>query len=174
MTRSPAADPARVAAFLERLAGLAYPGPGRVAHLFETPAPGRHVARPFVRAVPGRGFAGDHPRKSWYRGALVPGREVSAVAREVLTVLGVAPVVVGDNLITEGFDLASLSPGDRVRVGEVLLEGSERPHRVCTVFRDRTSPEAFAAIGRERYRGVLFRVREGGVIRVDDRLERVP
>ena len=161
-------DRARVAAWLKTLAQGPPVGPGRVALLFETPAPGVHVARARVEAVPGKGFAGDHARKSFYRGGLVPGREVTAVTIEVLRILDVDPVLVGDNLITEGFDLAALEPGDRIRVGDVVLERSDRPHQACTVFRDRTTPEAFAAISRGRYRGALFCVRWGGTIRVGD------
>lgn len=143
---------------------------GRVAHLVETPSPGVHLSRERVQVVPGKGFAGDHERKSFYKGALVPGREVTAVALEVLDVLGVDPIVVGDNLITEGFDLSVLEPGDLVAVGEVVLERSPREHRPCTVFRDRTYPEAFAAISRQRFRGALFTVRRGGTLRVGDKI----
>ncbi len=160
-----------VGALLKKLVAVRYSGYGTVAYLVETPAPGRHVSRESVRAVPGKGFAGDHERKSFYRGALVPGREVTAIAAEVLAVLGVAPLVVGDNLITEGIDLGRLEPGDRLRVGEVVLVRSDRAHRPCTVFRDRTSPEAFAAVGRERYRGALFTVAAGGTMRVGDAIE---
>ncbi len=145
---------------------------GTVALLVETPRPHEHVARDAVTAVPGKGFAGDHGRKSFYLGKHVPGREVSAVALDTLRVLGVAPLVVGDNLITEGFDLAALEPGDRVRVGEAVLVRSEREHRPCSVFRERTSAEAFAVVRQARYRGALFIVEEGGVIRTGDAIER--
>lgn len=141
--------------------------------LVETPVPGCHETRQAVSVVPGKGFAGDHSRKSFYRGALVPGREVTAVALEVLQVLGVDPVVVGDNLITEGIDLGALEPGDRLQIGEVVLVRSDRPHRPCTVFRDRTSPEAFAAISEARYRGTLFTVGCGGEIRQGDAIRRI-
>ena len=92
---------------------------------------------------------------------------------EVLQILGVDPVVVGDNLITEGFDLACLEPGDLVQAGDVMLERSPRAHRPCMVFHDRTSPEAFAVVSRKRYRGALFVVRRGGTLRVGDPLTRV-
>lgn len=141
---------------------------GTVDRLVETPRPHEHVERESVRLVPGRGCAGDHDRKSFYKGRFVPGREVSAMSGDVLDVLGVDPVVVGDNLITRGVDLAALSPGDRVTVGAVTLERSRRAHRPCTVFRDRTSPEAFAALDGDRHRGALFVVRTPGTIHVGD------
>ncbi|NBC16813.1 MAG: sulfurase, partial [Bacteroidetes bacterium] len=69
---------------------------------------------------------------------------------------------------------ATLEPGDRVAVGdEVILARSPRPHQPCTVFRDRTSPEAFAVVSRERHRGALFIVERGGTILQGDRLERL-
>lgn len=170
---SPAIDRRRVAAYLHALERVAYADEGRVALLVETPEPGRHVARDEVTAVPGKGFAGDHARKSFYRGALVPGREVTALNAEVLRVLGVDPVVVGDNLVVEGIDLSVLEPGDRLRVGEVVLRRSDRAHRPCTVFRDRTSPEAFAVVSQGRFRGTLFVVEEGGRIRRGDPVVRI-
>lgn len=167
-------DRARVAALLEELGQLALsPERGRVALLVESPASGQHEVRAEVDVVPGKGFAGDYPRKSFYKGALVPGREVTAVSAEVLRVLEVDPVVVGDNLITEGFDLSTLEPGDEVQAGAVRLVRSEQPHRPCLTFRDRTSPEAFAAISRARYRGALFSVKEGGPLQAGETIRRV-
>lgn len=141
---------------------------GRVAMLVETPVPHRHVRRDEVVVVEGKGFSGDHPEKSFYKGEYVPGREVSAISAEVLRILGVDPVVIGDNLITEGVDLGMLEEGDLVEVGDVLLERSPRAHRPCRTFRNRTSGEAFAAVSRDRYRGALFAVRGGGTIREGD------
>ncbi len=158
----------QVSELVARLVALEFGRNGRVAHLVETPSPGTHLSRSSVQVIPGKGFAGDHERKSFYKGELVPGREVTAVSLEVLQVLGVDPIVVGDNLITEGFDLAALEPGDLVEAGGIILERSSREHRPCTVFRDRTSPEAFAAISREWFRGALFTVRQGGILRQGD------
>ncbi len=163
-----------IEAHLAALARIGWQREGRVWGLFETPAPGVHERRTVVTVLPGKGCAGDHPEKSFYRGRLVPGREVSAVSIEVLRVLGVDPFVVGDNLVTAGIDLRALAPGDCVQVGvEVVLRRSDRPHQVCTVFRDRTSPEAFAVMGRG-YRGALFVVARGGRMREGDVIRPVP
>ncbi len=159
--------------YIEQLERLDLGDTGWVEMLVETPQPHRHAEREEVRAIPGRGFVGDHDRKSFYKGAFVPGREVSAIAADVLDVFGVDPVVIGDNLITRGFDLAALEPGDRVEVGTALLERSTRPHKPCTAFRNRTSPEAFAAVSRDRYRGALFVVRTPGTISTGDPIRRV-
>ena len=65
-------------------------------------------------------------------------------------------------------------PGDRVRVGAtVVLARSPRAHRPCTVFRDRTSPEAYAVVREQRHRGALFVVEAGGTIHVGDVIERI-
>ena len=174
MQTSPSIDRDEADALIETLHQLDLGDTGRVTLLVETPQPHRHATPDSVRAILGRGFAGDHARKSFYKGAFVPGREVSAVAREVLDAIGVEPSVIGDNLITEGIDLMALEPGDRVRVGEeVLLERSQRPHDPCVAFRERTSPEAFAAVSQDRFRGALFVVRRPGTIRVGDAIERV-
>lgn len=174
MQTSPSIDRDEADALIETLHQLDLGDTGRVALLVETPQPHRHATPDSVQAIPGRGFAGDHARKSFYKGAFVPGREVSAVAREVLDAIGAEPSVIGDNLITEDIDLMALEPGDRVRVGEeVLLERSQRPHDPCVAFRERTSPEAFAAVSQDRFRGALFVVRRPGTIRVGDAIERV-
>lgn len=172
-TSRTAIDRDRAEALLQELDQLNLRAEGRVHMLVETPRPHRHATRNEVWAIPGRGFAGDHDRKSFYKGAFVPGREVSAVPLDVLQVLDADPAVIGDNLITKGIDLKDLETGDCLRVGDVLLERSNRPHRPCTTFRNRTSPEAFAAVSQGGYRGALFVVRTSGRIRVGDPIRAV-
>ena len=163
-----AVDRAKVERLLAELDRVTWSAEGRVAMLVETPEPHRHRVRRQVEVVEGKGFAGDHRDKATYRNRYVPGREVSAVTLEVLQVLGVPPSVVGDNLVTRGIDLASLRVGDLVEAGEVLLERSARAHRPCATFRDRSSPEAFAVVSRRNYRGALFVVRKGGLLKLGD------
>lgn len=161
------ADREKVDNLVAKLNSVSWANPF-VAHLVETPQPHRHALRDEVEVVVGRGFAGDHDEKSYYRGKYVPGRDVSAIAIETLEILDVDPIVVGDNLITHGIDLAKLNEGDLVRIGDVLLERSWKEHRPCVPFRNRTSPEAFVAVSRCGARGALFVVREGGRIRRGD------
>ncbi len=161
-------DRSRAEALQDDLVAVRYRGNGTVALLVEKPAPRAHAVREQVEVVAGRGFVGDHARKSFWRGVEQPGREVSAIALEVLCVLGANPSAIGDNLITEGVDLRALRPGDRLRVGEVILERSAAPHRPCDLFRDRTSPEAFSAVAQGDFRGALFTVVQGGVMRTGD------
>lgn len=169
-----AVDRDRVEALLARVRSIDWKDRGTVAGLVETPVPHRHVHREAVQVVAGRGFAGDHSEKSYYRGEYVTGREVSAITADILDVLGVDSLVVGDNLITRGLDLRVLQEGDRLIIGEVRLERSSRSHRPCTTFRNRTSREAFAVAGRDGNRGALFIVRKGGTIHVGDPITLAP
>ncbi len=150
-----------------RLVTMEYSNNGRVAGLIETPAPGVHEVVGGVQVLMGRGFAGDHPEKSFWKGAYIPGREVSACAAEMLALFGIAPSVVGDNLITHGIALHALQPGQRVQVGEVVLARSHRDHRPCDTFRERTSDAAFRLAARG-FRGALFVVEKAGMIRQGD------
>ena len=70
-----------------------------------------------ARVEAGQGFVGDHAKKDWWKGERIPGREVTAIAREVLDALGAGPEVPGDNIITKGLDLKSLQ-----EVGPVFLK----------------------------------------------------
>ena len=162
-----AIDKAEVERLIGLLGTIRYNETGCVARIVGKPAPGEHAPLDAVDVVEGVGLVTDHARKDWWRGARVPGREVTAVADEVLAVLGVDPLVVGDNLITRGIDLTALGPGDLVQVGSVVLERSPAEHRPCRLFRDRTSPEAFGVVARG-FRGALFSVRKSGRIATGD------
>jgi len=155
-------DDARLGAYLQALETLRFDPIGRVAYLVESPEPGVHLLRAELPLEEGVGCPGDHARRH------APGREVSAMSLEVLRALRVRPEVPGDNLILEGIDLRALRPGDRLLVGEVVLERSDRPHQPCATFRARTSPEAFEAVAQTGLRGALFTVRRGGVVHVGD------
>lgn len=160
----------RVATLLDALDAPSFSGEGRVVGLIEKPVPGEHAVREVVTVLPGQGFAGDHPRKDYWRGERIPGREVTAISREVMQVLGIDPLVPGDNLVVEGIDLRALQPGDRLVIGAVVLERAEKPHRPCQLFQERTSPEAYA-VALQGWRGALFRVRQGGTVRTGERVQ---
>lgn len=85
----------------------------------------------------------------------------------------------GDQLVVD-LDLSqdSLQPGDRLRLGEAVVEVTPHPHRGCVKFRDRFGLAAvqFAngAVGTPlRLRGLYVRVVVGGTVRVGDRISRV-
>lgn len=80
----------------------------------------------------------------------------------------------GDQLFAD-FDVsvANLPPGTRLRVGEALVEVTERPHTGCAKFASRFGLDALRWIstpfGRShRMRGMYVRVIEGGAVRVGD------
>ncbi|NNE69939.1 MAG: c-type cytochrome [Rhodothermales bacterium] len=147
----------------------AYSDAGSVAYLVEKPAPGVHRPAESVRVLEGSGFEADHPRKSFWKGAEIPGREVTAISIEALRAMGGAPDVTGDNLVTRGIDLGGLKPGDQLVSSEVVLQRSDAPHRPCALFRSRLGQDAFEAAA-AGHRGALFVVVRGGSLRVGDQL----
>lgn len=156
-----------------RIEAITYDTPGRVAYLVTKPAPGVHEAVPRTHVLKGVGFEGDHPRKSWWKGQEIPGREVTAIAMEVIGAMGLDPAATGDNLVTRGIDLAALKEGDTLRIGEVQLIRGAKSHRPCELFRQRAGDAAFAVAARG-YRGALFVVRKGGRLAVNDPIEVIP
>lgn len=85
----------------------------------------------------------------------------------------------GDQLIVDlylGQD--HLTAGDRLRIGEVVLEVTPCPHNGCGKFRDRFGRDAVrfanSPRGKElRLRGIYVRVVEEGVVRVGDIVTRL-
>lgn len=155
-----------------RLASVRFDAEPVVADLIEKTAPGVHARRHSVDVGP-RGFSGDHPRKSWWRGSEIPGRDVTAMAAEVLDVLSAGTDVPGDNLITLGVDLGAIEAGDRLMIGDVVLRRSLKPHSPCDVFARRTSPEAMRAVAATNTRGALFVVEKPGTISTGDAIRLV-
>lgn len=72
-----------------------------------------------------------------------------------------------ENLTTEGFDLSKLNIGDRLKVGETLLEVSQigkECHTRCEVFRQ--SGECIMP-----QKGIFTRVIKGGKVKTGDAVE---
>ena len=98
-------------------------------------------------------------------------RQVSLISAEDIETMRaklpeLEPGSFAENLTTEGFDLAALSIGDRVRVGDCLLEVSQigkECHTKCQVFYktgDCIMPK----------KGIFCRVLEGGSVKVGDEI----
>ncbi|MBT3449046.1 MAG: MOSC domain-containing protein [Bacteroidetes Order II. Incertae sedis bacterium] len=151
-----------------RLLETSFQGSAQVHDLIEKPSVGIHARRESVVVTADRGFSGDHAQKDWWKGARVPGREVTAISLEVATTLNVDPCIIGDNLITTGIDLKSLNPGDELHIGSVRLKRSEKDHRPCETFARRVSQEAMLAVRETGTRGALFYVVAGGTLSVGD------
>jgi MOSC domain-containing protein YiiM len=99
-------------------------------------------------------------------------RPVSLIASEDIEAMkaklpGLRPGSFAENLTTEGLDLAAMSVGDRLKVGECLLEVSQigkECHAKCAVFEqagDCIMPK----------KGVFCRVIEGGSVKNGDGIE---
>ncbi len=91
-------------------------------------------------------------------------RQVLVMPVEVLESFGLAPGDVRENLTTRGLDVMALRPGDRLAIGGVLLEATVECEP-CQ-FIESIRPGLQAAMAGQR--GMLFRVLEGGAIRVGD------
>ena len=127
----------------------------------------RKTPVPTVTLLPNHGIEGDAHAGEWHR-------QVSLLALESIEKmqrLGLS-VDAGDfaeNITTSGLNVNGLLPGERLRVGNVLLEVTT----VCTPCDqlERIRP----GLRRELYgrRGMLCRVLTGGSIRRGDAIERL-
>jgi MOSC domain-containing protein YiiM len=85
----------------------------------------------------------------------------------------------GDNLVVD-LDLseANLPVGQKLTVGEVLMEVTDLPHTGCSKFAERFGTDALRYINAAerrslRLRGLFTRVLEAGTVRVGDIAEKV-
>ena len=160
--------PAGVTALaLDRLEKTAFGESGTVELLVVSPRPGEHRIVDEIHVIPGVGVLGDHDGKQVWRGARVPGREISAINAEVLEALGIPPAAPGDNLIIRGIDLRAIPPGMILLIGDLPVRRTAAAHRPCRLFRDRTSGIAFQIAARG-WRGALFDALTKGTIRAGD------
>jgi MOSC domain-containing protein YiiM len=115
-------------------------------------------------AVTDLGFAGcSHARQA-------SKRQVLLVDKETLDSMELQPGTIRENITTSGLNVNGLLPGERLRVGNALLEVAV----VCTPCDqlEKIRP----GLRRELYgrRGMLCRVVEGGLIVRGDSIERLP
>ena len=101
-------------------------------------------------------------------------RQVSLIASEDIEIMraklpDLAPGSFAENLTTEGIELALLSVGERLRVGECVLEVSQIGkdcHARCQIF-ERTGECIMPT------KGIFCRVLTGGWVRTGDPIERI-
>lgn len=80
----------------------------------------------------------------------------------------------GDQLYADlDIGVENMPPGTRLRVGEALVEVTERPHTGCSKFASRFGVDALKWISQPdgkaaRMRGMYVRVLEGGAVRLGD------
>lgn len=93
-------------------------------------------------------------------------RQVYLIDHETLSSVDLQPGDLSENLTIRGMDVNQLAEGQRVRVGDALLEITG-PCTVCGVLENVRPGLKEALRGR---RGVLSRVIETGVVHVGDRV----
>jgi len=96
-------------------------------------------------------------------------RQVLLVDRETLEAMNLAPGILRENITTVGLNVNGLAPGEKLRIGETLLEVTA----VCTPCdqMERIRPGLRKELwGR---RGMLCRVLEAGVVRAGDAIQRI-
>lgn len=116
-----------------------------------------------AHAISGRGFEGD-------RHALKPPgskRQLLILDERSLEDLQVAPGALKENVIVSGLPLEDLPPGQRLRLGDVLVELSEQcvPCQKLDLIRPGLLKESWGK------RGQLAKVLEGGWVEVGDAVE---
>jgi MOSC domain-containing protein YiiM len=133
-----------------------------VQQLFICPAVGEPVrAVSEARAVPDWGFEGcTHARRA-------SKRQILLIDSETLTEMGLLPGQVKENVLTVGLDVRALVGGQRLRIGDALLEVTI-PCTPCNMF-EAIRPGLEAAMRGKR--GMLCSVIEGGQMRPGDRIE---
>ena len=133
-----------------------------VARLFICPVPGqpvREVAE--ARALPDWGLEGCAHARSGSK------RQVLLMDSETLTEMALLPGQVKENVVTQGLNLRALAKGQRLRLGEALLELTV-PCSPCGYI-ESLRPGLEAQMRGKR--GMLFRVIEGGLIRPGDAIQ---
>ena len=113
--------------------------------------------------VPDSGLAGCTHARSGSQ------RQVLLVDKETLDAMELKPGIIRENITTSGLNVNGLTMGERLRIGDALLEVSA----VCTPCDqlEKIRP----GLRRELYgrRGMLCRVIEGGMVRSGDAIVRL-
>ena len=139
---------------------------GKVAAVCMAPAKGMQktdVGEAIL--VEGKGMDGDAHFGFQHRQVSLLSAEDAAKIRE--KVPGLKPGDFAENFLVEGFDLSKLKPGERVLVGEALLEVTQigkECHSRCAIY------EAAGDCIMPRL-GIFCRVVRGGTVRNGDSVE---
>lgn len=134
-----------------------------VASLFRAP-----MKRLPMEEVPEARLVADHGIEGCAHARPGGKRQVLLVDAETLDAMGLRPGILRENITTYGLNVNGLVPGERLRMGEALLEVTA----VCTPCdqMEKIRPGLRKELwGR---RGMLCRVIEGGLVRTGDRIEK--
>lgn len=159
---------------------------GRLELIIVRPAEGERVLPESAHVSPERGVEGDKWVRSRGRetpdGSPDPRTQVTLMNARILRLIsgdeGRMPLA-GDNLIVD-LDLSdeNMPPGQRLAVGEVVLEVTEVPHNGCGAFLDRYGKDAVKFVNspegkRLHLRGLHAKVVMAGTVRVGDEVRKV-
>jgi hypothetical protein len=159
---------------------------GSVAALVVRPEVNQRESLTQVMFSPQQGVAGDNwVMDCWKKlpnGESDPEVQVAIMNARMIEVLtrdkNLWPFA-GDQLFVD-FDLGvnNLAVGDRLQVGDALLEITAEPHRGCSKFKKRFGPDALAFVNSpqgdaHRLRGVYARIVSAGEVRVGDDIRKV-
>ena len=159
---------------------------GRLELIIVRPAEGERVLPESVRVSPEQGVEGDKWVRSHGRdtpdGGPDPRTQVTLMNARILRLIsgeeGRMPLA-GDNLIVD-LDLSdeNMAPGQRLSVGEAVLEVTEVPHNGCGAFLDRYGTDAVKFVNspegkRMHLRGLHAKVVTAGTVRVGDEVRKL-
>ncbi len=156
---------------------------GRVEAIFIRPETDEREALQEVRISPEGGVEGDRwSRSGREEKAPDPRSQVSLMNVRVLNLI--APdkerwPMAGDNLIVDlDLDVENLPVGQRLSIGNAVLEVTEVPHPGCKKFLARYGKDAMGYINANerkdlRLRGVFAKVIEPGTVSVGDTIDKV-
>ena len=137
---------------------------GKIVHLQIKPADGEPMkTMASVEAIANQGLRDD-------ANAGRNRRQVLIIERELLNEFDLPIGDVRENITVEGIKLAGTPAGVRMRVGQALLEATLEC-TPCQFIEDKRPGLREAMNGK---RGTLFRVIEGGEIKVGDEIQMMP
>jgi MOSC domain-containing protein YiiM len=120
-----------------------------------------------AQALTDAGLEGDHySGRNGNRGTTLLQTEPRPMIAALIGVAEIAPASVRRNLVVSGINLAVLK-GQRVQIGEVVLEGSGFAHP-CSRMEAVLGPGGYNAM--RGHGGLCARVIQGGLLRVGDAL----
>lgn len=138
-----------------------------------------------VRLIEGEGMEGDNwrvkPSSSMPDGSAHPEKEITIMNSRAISLIAQTPENrkwAGDQIYADlNLGYGNLPPGTLLRIGTVLLEVTEPPHRGCKKFALRYGQDAVRFVNSDagkslNLRGINTRIVQGGTIRVGDIIQK--
>jgi MOSC domain-containing protein YiiM len=153
---------------------------GQLAAIVARPGTDLRELRAQAHLSPEGGMEGDR----WLAAGESPEQQISLMNARLLRYLAgddeERMALAGDNLVLD-LDLGAgnMPAGQRLRIGDAVLEMTNAPHTGCGKFAARFGPDAarFVNAAERRalhLRGRYARIVQAGTVRVGDRVEKVP